>query len=170
MVRFLSFKIVSFTENELFSTRAAFIPDRSRLLYREKLLIVVAALAACASASVPEGVIASLIGAQQRTGGVPPQGTFQYSYDTDTGISSSAQGKLKVVGKDEVALEVSGSNSYTSPEGQKVELTYIANENGYQPQGSHLPVPPEPLPIPEYIVRALKYIEAHPPPVQKPQN
>ncbi|CAG4956382.1 unnamed protein product [Colias eurytheme] len=146
-----------------------------------KLLIVLAALAACANAAVfPEGVIASLIGAQQRTGGVPPQGvppqsvpplgTFQYSYDTDTGISSSAQGKLKVVGKDEVALEVSGSNSYTSPEGQKVVLTYIANENGYQPQGSHLPVPPEPLPIPEHIVRALKYIEAHPPPVQKPQN
>lgn len=31
-------------------------------------------------------------------------------------------------------LEITGGVKYTSPEGVPVELTYIANENGYQPQ------------------------------------
>ncbi|VVC95674.1 larval cuticle protein LCP-14-like [Leptidea sinapis] len=125
-----------------------------------KFFVVSSVVVACVfAASVPSDQASSIVRSDFQS---DPDGNYQYSYETDNGISSNAQGKVKVYGKDEVALEVSGSNSYISPEGQKVEFTYIANENGYQPQGALLPTPPPPQPIPDYIVRALEYIKAHP--------
>lgn len=56
--------------------------------------------------------------------------------------------------------EAKGSFSYVSPEGENIALTYIADENGFQPTGDHLPQPP---PIPELIEKALKYLAANPP-------
>jgi len=53
-----------------------------------------------------------------------------------------------------------GQFAYKSPEGVAVRLVYTADENGFQPQGDHLPQPP---PIPALIERALKYIASQPP-------
>ncbi|XP_021956232.1 pupal cuticle protein Edg-78E [Folsomia candida] len=41
-----------------------------------------------------------------------------------------------------------GSFGYTSPEGKRISLTYVADEFGFRPTGDHLPVPP---PMPEEI-------------------
>lgn len=57
-----------------------------------------------------------------------------------------------------------GSYGWIAPDGTKVELSYVADENGYQPKSDLLPTPP---PVPEAIVRALEYIHAHPP---KPEH
>lgn len=57
-----------------------------------------------------------------------------------------------------------GSFSYTAPEGEQISLQYVADENGFQPSGSHLPTPP---PIPEAIQRALAYLATAPPYVEK---
>lgn len=46
-----------------------------------------------------------------------------------------------------------GSYSYQSPDGTYITLTYIADENGFQPVGDHLPVPPA---IPDQILTSLK--------------
>jgi hypothetical protein len=35
--------------------------------------------------------------------------------------------------------------SWTSPEGELISFTYIADENGYQPQGSHIPQNVQPI-------------------------
>lgn len=83
--------------------------------------------------------------------------SFEYAYETSNGISAQEAGQLKQVGQ-EAAIAAQGQFSWTSPEGVPVQITFIADENGYQPQGSALPVPP---PIPEAIERALRYLAEH---------
>ncbi|XP_026734679.1 larval cuticle protein LCP-14-like [Trichoplusia ni] len=122
-----------------------------------KTAIIALLFVACASAAEDKAAsIVSFVNQQN------PEGNYEYAFQTDNGISGNAQGQLKTINKDESAVVVSGGNSYISPEGESISLTYIADENGYQPQGSHLPTPPAPIAIPEYIARAIAYIAAHP--------
>ncbi|XP_017015729.2 pupal cuticle protein Edg-78E [Drosophila takahashii] len=80
-----------------------------------------------------------------------PEGNFNYAFETSNGIQTQEAGN---------ANGVQGESRYVSPEGIPISLSYVADENGFQPQGAHLPTPP---PIPEAILRALEYIAAHPP-------
>ncbi|CAD7002334.1 pupal cuticle protein Edg-78E [Ceratitis capitata] len=79
-----------------------------------------------------------------------PEGNYAYAFETSNGIQQQEAGN---------SVGVAGQYEYVSPEGEKIALTYTADENGFQPSGAHLPTPP---PIPEAIVRALEYIAAHP--------
>ncbi|KAL4707823.1 hypothetical protein ACJJTC_001769 [Scirpophaga incertulas] len=95
---------------------------------------------------------------------------YSFSYETSNGIAAQESGQLKNAGREDEAIEVQGSNQYSAPDGTPIQLSYIANENGYQPQGAHLPTPPAPQAIPDYILRSLEYIRTHPPkeePVRK---
>ncbi|KAJ8947814.1 hypothetical protein NQ314_008537 [Rhamnusium bicolor] len=91
---------------------------------------------------------------------VYPDGSYQYAYDTENGISAQESGKLKAIGPD-VGTSAQGSYQYTSPEGILVQIQYIADENGFQPVGNVIPTPP---PIPEAILKSLQYNAAHPEP------
>ena len=42
---------------------------------------------------------------------------------------------------EELILVQTGSYSYLDPEGNVITLKYIADENGFQPEGDHLPQP-----------------------------
>nr|CAD7260787.1 unnamed protein product [Timema shepardi] len=69
-------------------------------------------------------------------------------------------GTLKDLGdKEGPSSVIQGSYSFVTADGQLFELRYIADENGFQPQASFLPVAP---PIPEDIQRSLEYNAAHP--------
>ncbi|CAH0602319.1 unnamed protein product [Chrysodeixis includens] len=122
------------------------------------LSICVAVAAADVSHILPKDEAAAHILKQELDVGV--EGEYQYSYETDNGISASETGRLVNAGQENAAEVAQGEASWTSPEGDKISLSYIADENGYQPQGSHLPTPP---PIPEAILRAIQYIKDHPP-------
>ncbi|XP_076652892.1 endocuticle structural glycoprotein SgAbd-1 [Halictus rubicundus] len=87
-----------------------------------------------------------------------PDGSYSYSYDTENGISVAEQGVPKFVGPQQVE-SVRGQYSYTAPDGTPILVTYTADENGFQPNGAHLPTPP---PIPVAIQRALAHNAAHP--------
>lgn len=76
---------------------------------------------------------------------------FVHSYETGNGIKAQEQGEVKNKGSENEIQSVQGSYSYTSPEGQVITLTYVADENGFQAQGDHLPTPP---PIPEEVLKA----------------
>ncbi|XP_045448100.1 cuticle protein CP14.6-like [Melitaea cinxia] len=93
------------------------------------------------------------------------QEKYAYAFETSNGIKGQESGYVKNVGLENAAIEVQGSNAYTGPDGKYYALTYIANENGYQPQGEHLPVTPEPQQIPYYILEAIEYIKTHAPKV-----
>ncbi|XP_028168620.1 larval cuticle protein LCP-17-like [Ostrinia nubilalis] len=133
-----------------------------------KSFVAVLALVALAAADVshlqnPEA------GAQivKQEADVGPE-SFAYNYETSNGIVGQESGALKNVGREDEAISVQGANKYTAPGGEVIALTYTADENGYQPQGAHLPTPPPAEPIPEYIARAIEYIRTHPPAPESP--
>ncbi|KAK5645935.1 hypothetical protein RI129_004399 [Pyrocoelia pectoralis] len=98
-----------------------------------------------------------------------PDGSYQWSFETENGIQSQQQGVLKTIGTELVPV-VTGSYSYPSLNGEQVVVQFTADENGFQPQGNVLPTPP---PIPEAILRSLAYNAAHPEenePQYKPQK
>lgn len=75
------------------------------------------------------------------------------SFETENRIIQSEEGKLKNAGSEHEALEVHGSYSYIAPNGQTITVQYIADENGFQAAGDHLPTSP---PIPEAILKSLQ--------------
>lgn len=50
----------------------------------------------------------------------------------------------------------SGSYSYIAPDGTIISVSYVADENGFQAFGDHLPTPP---PIPEPILNSLNALQ-----------
>lgn len=86
-------------------------------------------------------------------------GSFRYGYETSNGIYVQESG---IGGKGS-----SGSVAYFAPDGSPIQLTWVADENGYRAQGAHLPTPP---PVPAAIQRALEYIRTHPPADQAQQQ
>ncbi|XP_037811995.1 larval cuticle protein 65Ag1-like [Lucilia sericata] len=103
-----------------------------------KFIIVFAALFAVALAA-PRPEDATVLRSESEVG---PE-SFQYSYATSDGVEAQAQGQLKNVGTDEEAIVVKGSFSFVADDGQTYTVNYVADENGFQPQGAHLPVAPE---------------------------
>lgn len=61
------------------------------------------------------------------------------SYETSNGISQQEQGQLQNAGSENESISVRGQFSYTGADGVVYTVTYIADENGFQPQGAHLP-------------------------------
>ncbi|VEN55075.1 unnamed protein product [Callosobruchus maculatus] len=78
---------------------------------------------------------------------INPDGSFKFSYETANGIKVEESGYLKdnpESSTDRIQV-IEGIVSYTDNDGQMINLRYIADENGYQPQGDHLPTSPPAL-------------------------
>ncbi|XP_017102546.2 larval cuticle protein 65Ag1-like [Drosophila bipectinata] len=69
--------------------------------------------------------------------------SYKYALETSDGTSKQEQGQLKNVGTEQEAIAVKGSFTFVGDDGQTYTVNYIADENGFQPQGAHLPVAPE---------------------------
>ncbi|XP_019876738.1 flexible cuticle protein 12-like [Aethina tumida] len=67
---------------------------------------------------------------------------FNWAYETSNGISAQEQGQLINAGTENESIAVRGSYRYIGPDGVTYEVTYVADDNGFQPQGAHLPVAP----------------------------
>jgi len=66
---------------------------------------------------------------------------YQWNVETSDGQTRSETGHLNNIGTEQEALQVTGTYQYTGPDGKLYTLSYVADENGFQPQGAHLPVP-----------------------------
>ena len=62
-----------------------------------------------------------------------------------SGYSKDAYGKDYETG---MGNTNKGSSYWISPEGHRFTLTWVADENGFQPKGDHLPVAPLPVALP----------------------
>merc|ERR1711976_981083 len=80
------------------------------------------------------------------------------NHDTENGISVSESGVQKQIGdKPEEAGTVS-QGKYSYPEDSVTyTVTWVADENGFQAKGDHLPTPP---PMPEHVVKLLNDLRA----------
>lgn len=98
--------------------------------------------------AVPDPIIRSNIN---------PDGSFQWSYDSQDGSSQQQEGK-QLPGPDG-GQAVQGAAQWTDPEGGLHQLQYVAGENGYLPSSADLPLAPE---IPAAIRKGLEWNAAHP--------
>merc|ERR1712071_148380 len=78
---------------------------------------------------------------------------YSFSYETENGISVSESGVQNQIGdKHEEAGTVS-QGKYSYPEDSVTyTITWVADENGFQATGDHLPTPP---PMPAHVVKML---------------
>ncbi|XP_042857464.1 cuticle protein AMP1B-like [Penaeus japonicus] len=81
-------------------------------------------------------------------------GRYTFDVATGNGIVVSESGSPGAVG----SINSAGSFAYTAPDGTPVEVKFIADENGYQPQSDLLPVPPAfPHPIPQFVLDQIAF-------------
>ncbi|XP_037803518.1 endocuticle structural glycoprotein SgAbd-8-like [Penaeus monodon] len=66
-------------------------------------------------------------------------GDYSVDFEAGNGIARQESGSQSY------GQVAQGGWRYTSPEGQQVDIAFVADQGGYQPQGAVLPVPP-PLP------------------------
>ncbi|KAJ8717020.1 hypothetical protein PYW08_005419 [Mythimna loreyi] len=73
--------------------------------------------------------------------------TYAYAYETENGIYGEESGVATN------GVQAQGGYSYTGDDGKVYSVRYTADENGFQPQGDHLPTAP---PVPEEILKSLE--------------
>lgn len=61
--------------------------------------------------------------------------SYQWQYETSNQIKAQEQGQLKQIAENQ-AIAAQGDFSYVAPDGTPIQLSYVADENGFQPQVS----------------------------------
>merc|ERR1711955_54028 len=128
------------------------IPQQSNM----KSMILLAVFLAVAAAA-PQETKVILIKSQTQNHDTEKQ-EYSFSNETENGIVISESGVQKQFGdKPEDAGTVS-QGKYSYPEDSVTyTVTWVADENGFQAKGDHLPTPP---PMPEYVVKLLNDLRA----------
>ncbi|CAD7004122.1 larval cuticle protein 5-like [Ceratitis capitata] len=100
-----------------------------------KVAIVFACLLAVAYARPDVSIV-------RQDSDVQPEG-YNFIVETSDGTQHSASGALQNAATDHESLAVKGSYSWTDEKtGEKFTVNYVADENGFRPEGAHLPVAP----------------------------
>merc|ERR1712127_1123496 len=123
----------------------------SQTLNMKSMILIAVFLAVAATA--PEETKPILILKQSQNHDTEKQ-VYSFSYETENGISVSESGVQKQIGAkaDEAGTFSQGKYSYPE-EGKTYTVTWVADENGFQATGDHLPTPP---PLPEHVVKLLQ--------------
>ncbi|XP_020289300.1 flexible cuticle protein 12-like [Pseudomyrmex gracilis] len=65
---------------------------------------------------------------------------YQYAYELSNGQSHQESAQLQNAGQENESLVVRGSYTYVDPETNvRYTVNYTADENGFHPEGAHLP-------------------------------
>ncbi|MCL4142602.1 UNVERIFIED_CONTAM: hypothetical protein GTU68_019108, partial [Idotea baltica] len=86
----------------------------------------------------------------------PEGGSYSFDVETADGIQRSESGSPLSI--DGYPTGQQGYVSFTFPNGEKYDMKFVANENGFQPESSWLPVAPEfPHPIPQFVLDQIAF-------------
>ncbi|KAK4019064.1 LOW QUALITY PROTEIN: larval cuticle protein LCP-22 [Daphnia magna] len=86
-------------------------------------------------------------------------GSYSYSFESEDGTKMEESGNQKQVGPkpEDIGTVSKGSYSFATPDGVVLTVNWVADENGFQATGDHLPTPP---PMPEHVVKMLADLKA----------
>ncbi|XP_053684127.1 cuticle protein CP14.6-like [Sabethes cyaneus] len=76
-------------------------------------------------------------------------GSYAFNYETSNGI--------KAMQRSSDGINANGEFSYLGPDGKEYQVSYVADERGFQPKGAHLPLEP---PAPDYVIEMLEDLRA----------
>ncbi|XP_069982929.1 cuticle protein AMP4-like [Penaeus vannamei] len=81
-------------------------------------------------------------------------GAHSSDFEAENGIRFQFSGSQSVDG----GANMVGAYSYPMEDGTLAEVTFVADEKGYQPESSLLPVAPAfPHPIPDFVLRQIEF-------------
>jgi hypothetical protein len=93
-----------------------------------------------------------------------PSGIVLFRFESSDGIIREEEGTLLDENTPDSPVVVKGSYSYPDETGKLYTVRYIADENGFHPEGDHIKVPP-------YVVNPQVFVQSTPrPPIQLVQG
>ncbi|XP_037929781.1 endocuticle structural protein SgAbd-6-like [Teleopsis dalmanni] len=99
------------------------------------LVFVVCTFIAVCSAAPQSGKDVETIEYESDVG---PDG-YKFSYKLSDGTIRTEEGVLKNVGTENESISVTGSVTWVGPDGVTYTMTFVSDENGFQPEGAHIP-------------------------------
>ncbi|XP_058053219.1 larval cuticle protein 65Ag1-like [Anopheles bellator] len=63
-------------------------------------------------------------------------GSYKFAFESDDGIARQEQGES--VGE-EAGINVQGNFKFVADDGQEYEVQYVADKDGFHPEGAHIP-------------------------------
>merc|ERR1712071_549152 len=121
-----------------------------------KSMILIAVFLAVAAAAPQEGK-PILILKQSQNQNTEKQ-VYSFSYETENGISVSESGVQKQIGANADEAGTVSQGQYSYPEDSVTyTVKWVADVNGFQATGDHLPTPP---PMPEHVIKMLNDLRA----------
>ncbi|XP_011867275.1 PREDICTED: flexible cuticle protein 12-like [Vollenhovia emeryi] len=104
-----------------------------------KLIIVFAAVVAVALAAPPHDYSQTVVVKETPLDNIGIDG-YQYGYELSSGQAHQESAQLVNAGQENESLVVRGSFTYVDPETNvRYTVNYVADENGFHPEGAHLP-------------------------------
>ncbi|XP_037937871.1 endocuticle structural protein SgAbd-6-like [Teleopsis dalmanni] len=101
-----------------------------KLLHCLTLIAVIAAVLAA-----PQGDTEILENSVENIG----IGGYSFSYKLSDGTTRTEEAVLNNAGTDKESISITGKVTWVAPDGQTYTLTFVADENGFQPEGAHIP-------------------------------
>merc|ERR1712071_603927 len=129
----------------------------SQTLNMKSMILIAVFLAVAAAAPAPQESQPILILKQSQNHDTEKQ-EYSFSYEAENGISVSESRVQKQIGATPEESGTVSQGKYSYPEeGVTYTITWVADENGFQATGDHLPTPP---PMPAHVVKLLADLAA----------
>merc|ERR1712071_236161 len=134
------------------------VSDRQPTTSSKMKLIIFAALLAVAVAA-PAELDAPVVAIVSSRSEMSEDGSYSFALESEDGVKVEESGSQKQIGEtpEESGTVSKGSYSFTAPDGVVLTVNWVADENGFQATGDHLPTPP---PMPEHVVKLLADLAA----------